>query len=228
VSVRWIQQGQALLVSTNAAGRFSVEFAEPGIRTLQFKHSSTSMVGSYNAVLHEDSSIDLSVILQRNQGSGGNDTWLIQRRYSKRPAVASSERVISTESMKFQPGTDSLWSFLNMTEPSVVTDRFDISGLHSYRQLRLGVRGSSLQQNQASRQRHDNYASRRRGIARVPRPFGDGKRRLQCWNFENSTYGARRTHRTHTENRKPGTARAGADPFSGWCPAEFKCDSTLP
>jgi len=149
VSVRWIQQGQALLVSTNAAGRFSVEFAEPGIRTLQFKHSSTSMVGSYNAVLHEDSSIDLSVILQRNQGSGGNDAWLIQRRYSKRPAVASSERVISTESMKFQPGTDSLWSFLNMTEPSVVADRFDISGLHSYRQLRLGVRGSSLQQNQA-------------------------------------------------------------------------------
>jgi hypothetical protein len=35
-----------------------------------------------------------------------------------------------------------------MTEPSVVADRFDISGMHSYRQLLLGIRGSSWTQNQ--------------------------------------------------------------------------------
>jgi hypothetical protein len=149
VSIRWNQQGQSVLVSTDAEGRFTFAFTEPGIRTLRFEHTSTPAAGSYDAILHEDASMDLSVVLHRNKAGGGSDVWSIQQRYRRPPAVASPERVISMDSMKFQPGTDSLWSFLNMTEPSVVTDRFDISGLHSYRQLRLGVRGSSLTQNQA-------------------------------------------------------------------------------
>ena len=148
VSVRWSQQGESLFVVTDAWGRFSFDLAEPGIRTLRFQHISTPIAGGYDAMLHEGSFIDLSVVLNRNAASGGVDLWSIKQRYGQSPAVDSSERVISIESMNFQPGTESLWSFLNMTEPSVVTDRFDISGMHSYRQLRLGVRGSSLTQNQ--------------------------------------------------------------------------------
>src|SRR5574339_243531 len=67
VSIRWNQQGQSVVVSTDAAGRFSFEFAEPGIRTLRFEHASTIATGSYDAVLHEDSAIDLSVTLHRNE-----------------------------------------------------------------------------------------------------------------------------------------------------------------
>jgi hypothetical protein len=148
VSVRWAQLGKTVSVLTDASGKFSFEFAEAGVRTLRFEHASTSTAGTYAAMLHENISIDLAVVLHHEDGSGNGDTWSIKQQYGKSPAIAFPERVISSESMNAQPTTESLWSFLNMTEPSVVADRFDISGLHSYRQLLLGVRGSSWTQNQ--------------------------------------------------------------------------------
>jgi hypothetical protein len=149
VSVRWNQQGQSFAVATDSLGKFSFDFSEAGMRKLQFEHPSTVVTGIYDATLSENASIDLSVVLHRDDGSGGNDSWSIKRQYGKPPAMISAERLISLESMNAQPGTESLWSFLNMSEPSVVADRFDISGMHSYRQLLLGVRGSSWTQNQA-------------------------------------------------------------------------------
>jgi hypothetical protein len=119
------------------------------MRTLRFEHPSTLVTGTYDATLYENSSVDLSVVLHRNDVSGTGDSWSIKKQPGKSPVIVSAERVISVETMNAQPGTESLWSFLSMTESSVVADRFDISGLHSYHQLLIGVRGSSWTQNQS-------------------------------------------------------------------------------
>jgi hypothetical protein len=87
--------------------------------------------------------------------------WWI--RESEAPDPYPPERFLTANDIESLPSTGNLWSLLNRTESSVVTDIYDISGLHSDSQLLLGVRGSSWTQNQ--------------GVANgqtVSHPAGDG------------------------------------------------------
>lgn len=147
VRVHWTQLGRPLFIATDDDGRFHFDSAEIGSQKLTFEHVSEASSVSYIAELRADAVLDLSVVFSR-QGNRGEGRWSIREKTEGAPDSAAPGRVISAEDLNALPNTEALWSFLNFTEPSVVADRFDISGMHSHRQLLIGVRGSSWRQNQ--------------------------------------------------------------------------------
>ena len=74
--------------------------------------------------------------------------------FTKEPAGSPnawpSERTLTESSVESLPETGNLSSILSNTEGSVVTEWFDVAGMHSYRPLLIGVHGSSWTQNQAT------------------------------------------------------------------------------
>jgi hypothetical protein len=148
--IEWIQNGQAVALLSDGNGEFSFHFATPGRHTVTFAHSSTSLEGSHDVQVEPGIMLRLSVKLCE---SGGDDssqpTWEIEERREILPDAWPVERVLSERRIESLPGTAHLSSLLNHTEASVVAERFDIGGMHSHRQLRLGIRGSSWTQNEA-------------------------------------------------------------------------------
>lgn len=149
--IQWIQHGHPITLLTDAIGGFCYYFVEPGRRILSFEHSSTSEAGRYEALINPGALLHLTVVLHDGAGDGsGSAYWEVEKQVIEVQDVWQPERVLTARQIESLPSAEHLWSFLNQTEPSVVADRYDISGMNSQRQLLLGVRGSSWTQNQAS------------------------------------------------------------------------------
>jgi hypothetical protein len=148
VRIEWIQDGQLQSVLTDSQGGFNFFFISPGHHTLRFTHPSTLEVGVYDALIGVNSSLNLDVVLHYNDGEPGLGNWQFVVQSATVPAVGQPERVVTSRQIESLPNTEHLESYLNQTEVSVVTDLYDIGGLDSYRQLLIGVHGSSVSQNQ--------------------------------------------------------------------------------
>src|SRR5205814_7267956 len=93
-------------------------------------------------------SIRLLVVLHRSTESGPANTWIVRERDSGVPDLSPPERFLTESYIESLPSSEHLWSFLNQTEVSVVSDSYDTSGLRSAAPFLFGVRGSSWSQNQ--------------------------------------------------------------------------------
>lgn len=132
---------------TDSAGRFRYYFATPGVQSIRFEHDSVLEAGSYEGTVNPGSSLELRVVLTPPSLSS-SETWRIEPRVNRSLDLSSPERFLSESYVQSLPSSGHVWSFLNLTEPSVVTDYYDASGFNSGRQFLLGVRGSSWSQNQ--------------------------------------------------------------------------------
>src|SRR5262249_43936901 len=113
----------------------------------RFKHESVAEVAVYEAKVGIGASMNLVVVLNTDD-NGTSSAWSIENRDARSPDVSTPERFLTESYIQSLPNSDHIWSFLNQTEPSVVTDRYDPAGLDSSRPFLLGVRGSSWTQNQ--------------------------------------------------------------------------------
>jgi hypothetical protein len=135
---------------SNSGGSFSFYYAYPGDAEINFKFDSVNSGGVYKAVIYPGQILRLNVALNRRQiAFEEKNPWEIQES-SGAPSTWRTERVITEEWTDSLPNGPNLWNFLNRTESSVVADRLDTSGMHSNRELLLGVRGSSYTQNQST------------------------------------------------------------------------------
>lgn len=151
VAIRWIQNGQSVSLIADNTGEFIFHFVTPGQHDLAFEHPSTREIGHYQARMAPDTSLRLAVTLHPPYTDGdGENPWKVERLEVVEESAWQPESVLTASQLESLPSTEHLWALLNHTEASVVAERFDISGLHSQRQLLLGVRGSSWAQNQAS------------------------------------------------------------------------------
>ena len=145
-----VQEGSAARTFSDHSGSFTFYFVYPGQIHIRIKDDSINTDGEHRSVMYPGQTLRLQAILLQHQASnGGSGPWKINES-SGTPGVWQAERVLTEERVDSLPNASHLWAFLNQTEPSVVADRYDISGLHSNRQLLLGVRGSSYTQNQSS------------------------------------------------------------------------------
>ncbi len=158
-----IQGGFAAQISSDSEGRFAFYFISPGKVEMRFSHDSSNSSGAYSAIFHPGQILHLRVILAPKLTAGDKSSpWKISET-SGAAAPWRTERVLTEESMEQFPNAKHIWAFLNHTEPSVVAERYDVSGMHSDRQFLLGVRGSSFAEN----------PSTLNGI-NVTRPDGEG------------------------------------------------------
>ncbi len=149
VRIHWMQNGQAIELFSDGSGEFSFHFATPGRHRVTFKHSITTLEGSHDVHVEPGIILRLSVMLCDNAGDDSTQlTWEIEEKRENLPDAWPVERILSEQRIESLPGTAHLSSLLNHTEASVVAERFDIGGMHSHRQLLLGVRGSSWTQNE--------------------------------------------------------------------------------
>ena len=148
--IEWIQSGQRRTLETDASGKFISYFVEPGRHTFTFRHKSTHNEGSYTGTVPPGSSLELTVTLAvgKHLDPKNQMRWQIREELPGPPNVWVPDLVLTKEQMNLLPNAEHLWSFLNQFEPSVVTDHFDISGMHSDSPFRIGVRGSSWTQDQ--------------------------------------------------------------------------------
>jgi hypothetical protein len=145
--VQFIRSGQTVTLTTDSAGRFRYYFATPGIHSFRFEHDSVLEVGAYEGVVNPGSSLDLRVVLNP-PGNGTSETWRIEARGPRAPDLSRPEKFLSQSYIQSLPSSEHVWSLLNMTEPSVVTEYYDAPGFKSGQQFLMGVRGSSWSQNQ--------------------------------------------------------------------------------
>lgn len=151
VVVRADGEGEALSQITDAAGRFAFFFHDASARALRFEHASAPETGSYEIAAGFLQALEIRVVLDCGRANtSGAGCWHVQERRREPVSAFPPERVLTAERIESMPGTGHLWSLLNHIESSVVTDRFDIGGMHSHRQFLFGVRGSSWSQNQAA------------------------------------------------------------------------------
>jgi hypothetical protein len=106
--------------------------------------------GAYKTVFYPGQTLRLNVtLLEQTALPSGESRWRF-----KVPAggasVWESEKVLTAKWADAFPNTLNLWSFLDHTETSVIADRYDVSGMHSNRQLLIGLRGNTYTQNQYS------------------------------------------------------------------------------
>jgi hypothetical protein len=146
--IEWTQDGQLNSLLTDSSGRFRFFFVSPGLHRLRFTHPSSTEAGEHVALVNVNASLNLDVVLRYHEGLNGADTWLIREQPTTVPVLGQPERLITYRQIESLPNSEHLWSFLNHTEVSVVTDRYDIGGLDSNRQYLFGVHGSSELQNQ--------------------------------------------------------------------------------
>jgi hypothetical protein len=145
--ISWIQQGRVRQFESDSSGKFVAYFVDPGIYTFRFEHASTTTQGSYVGMVPTSSSLSLTIVLEEEDGSSGVRRWRIREELPGPSDVWKPERLITRETIETFPGTEHLWTLLNQIEPSVVSDQFDSSGLHSGSPSLIGVRGSSWAQN---------------------------------------------------------------------------------
>jgi len=146
--IEWTQDGQLRSLVTDSSGRFSFFFVSPGLHRFRFTHPSSMEAGEHVALVNVNASLSLDVVLRYHESLTGTDTWLIREQPTTVPVLEQPERLITFRQIESLPHSEHLWSFLNHTEVSVITDRYDIGGLDSNRQYLFGVHGSSELQNQ--------------------------------------------------------------------------------
>lgn len=148
VLIQWTQNGRRMTLTPVLYGRFGINFLPPGRYLFRFTHRLIPETGLYEAVLGRSDSLHLEIILQRL--SRKSPTWIIENSDGRYPDARPPGRMLTERSVDLLPGTGNPASILSNMEGSVVTEWFDVAGMHSYRQLRIGVHGSSWTQNQAS------------------------------------------------------------------------------
>jgi hypothetical protein len=148
--IGWLQQGIMRWIEADLAGKFIGYFVEPGLHTFRVEHPSAAVPGTHVGLVPSSSSLMLTVVLEEENLSASVHRWRIREELPGPPDVWKPEKFISKETMETFPGTGHVWTFLNLLEPSVVSDPFDISGLKSITPFRIGVRGTSWTQNYAS------------------------------------------------------------------------------
>lgn len=149
--VRASGDGEIVSQETDAAGRFAFYFSRSDACTLRFEHPSAAEIGTYQVRGSFLPALELRIVLDcggANPSSAG--CWHVHVRGREDVSPFPPESVLTADRIESMPETGHLWSLLNHVEPSVVTDRFDIGGMHSHRQFLFGVRGSSWSQNQAT------------------------------------------------------------------------------
>jgi len=148
--VQWVEQGRTISVLTDEKGSFSLPFVNPGLQVFRFEHPSIADWGDFEIRVDPQHELNLQVVMYETHGNAsGSGYWEILRQSRSSLNAAQIERVYTSEWMESIPSARHLWSLLNHTAATIVTDRFDISGMHSDRQLLLSSRGSSWTQNQA-------------------------------------------------------------------------------
>lgn len=149
VRIQWSQYGQTVVIQSDAKGEFQFNFAAPGERLIKFAHPTEAKTGYLRIVLRPDISLHVAAIVRtgtaNQNGSGG---WAFESRWGSIETAAQPQVVLTASRVDSIPGTGQYWSVLSDMNPSVVAERFDISGLHSNRQQLLGAHGSSWSQNQ--------------------------------------------------------------------------------
>jgi hypothetical protein len=151
VLIRWYQSGHPVTLVTDQAGSFAFYFAAPGRRVITFEHETAGRAGKFEVSFEPGTPLNLSILIRKPGDSDtGGGTWDIREDRSEGREAWPPERTLMRDRIEMLPGTEHLWSLLNHTEPSVVTDLYDIAGMSSHRQFLVGVRGSSWTQNQAS------------------------------------------------------------------------------
>ena len=148
--ISWLQRGQMRWFETDSSGEFVSYFVDPGIHTFRFIHPSTSEVGTYVGMVPIASSLTLTIVLVEPDETGSLHHWRIREELPGPSDVWKPEKLLTSETIEAYPSVEHLWSFLNQLEPSVISDRFDISGLRSDTPFLIGVRGSSWSQNYGS------------------------------------------------------------------------------
>jgi hypothetical protein len=141
--IQWSQNGQLVTLHSDTKGEFSYHFAMPGQVVLKFGHASTAENGSVAVLVRPDRALHVDVRLQAG-------AWDFVSRWTGLENAWEPELVLTAGQIESMPGTGHLLSLLNDLEASVVSERFDLSGMHSHRQMLIGVRGSSWSQNQFS------------------------------------------------------------------------------
>jgi hypothetical protein len=147
VRIRWMQNGRPMTLISDSAGRFTINFLSPGRYVFEFNRSSTLERGRYEAVMGQSDSLHIAVIFWRPRSDPPNSPMVLA---GSSPNAWPSERTLTEQNLELLPETSNLASILSNTEGSVVTEWFDVAGMHSYRQLLIGVHGSSWTQNQAT------------------------------------------------------------------------------
>jgi hypothetical protein len=148
--IRWVQEGREISILSGPDGQFYMPFVSPGLHRIKFQHPSASNTGVYDVTVGLETTLRLAVRLRHPtaQPDSREPTWSITELHKDSQDVWPPERVLTDSSIGSLPGTGHLWSILANTEPSVVSELFDVSGMHSQSQFLIGVRGSSWSQNQ--------------------------------------------------------------------------------
>ena len=175
--IGWLQQGQMRWLETDSAGKFIGYFVEPGIHTFRLEYPPHSVSGNnvgavsdtHVGIVPAGSSLVLTIVLEE---ALFKDlifvSWRVHEELPGPSDVWKPEKVISKETMQTFPGTGHIWTYLNLLEPSVVSDPFDISGLKSISPFRIGVRGSTWTQNYASLNGNSVYDPSGNGMLMFP------------------------------------------------------------
>ena len=130
-----IEDGVEAQTVSDSEGRFTFFFINPGRTILHFDHDSMEGTAAYKTRLYPGQILRLEVQAGK------------AREVPVAPVSWKAEKVLAEEWMDVFPNTKHIWAFLNHSEPSVVAERYDVSGMHGHRQFLLGVRGSSYTQN---------------------------------------------------------------------------------
>jgi hypothetical protein len=141
VLIQWIQGERETSAITDSSGQFCLPFVLPGQGTITFRHLFAPLTGVYGMTIGYETSVHLTV-RSRPQG------WDVKELANDFRDAWQPERELTAGGMDELPGTGNLWSILSNTESSVVTDRFDVAGMHSESQYLMGIEGSSWTQNQ--------------------------------------------------------------------------------
>jgi hypothetical protein len=145
VRIEWMQNGRLMTLTPDSNGFFYINFVPPGRYLFDFNRLSTGEHGRHEAIIGQSDYLAMDVKFT----SQGPIIALISSPHAELDAWPS-ERTLTENTLESLPETSNLWSFFSNTEGSVVTDWYDVAGMHSYRQMLIGVHGSSWTQNQAT------------------------------------------------------------------------------
>jgi hypothetical protein len=147
VQIQDLENGRAVSAVTDTNGKFLIYFVTPGNHKIVLKHASIPEMADYDATIDPGEALDLEVVLDRGSSSGTINTWTVRKTKPKTPNPWQPLRYITPERIESLPSTEHLESFLNQTEPWVVADQYDPSGLESQHSFKMGLQGSSWTQN---------------------------------------------------------------------------------
>ena len=150
VRIRLIQNSGVEHNVSDSNGSFTFYFVNPGNIGIQFEYDSQHSSGVYKTTFYPGQTLSLRVTLTEQEEAGSQKLHWKFKVPSVAPNAWEAEKVLTEKWVDSFPNTIHLWAFLDHTEPTIVADRYDVSGLHGNRQPLIGMRGNSYTQNQYS------------------------------------------------------------------------------